>query len=426
MPKLLQKNNLDSNKISSFSARSREFATLFCKNTKKKHNCKKQNHSTYVPRKLAIIQKRVVGATIPVLQARPIARQTMLSSFRFSYLDKRYEMEGFMRGRGSVWDSVGNTPLIRLASLSELTGCEIYGKAEFLNPGGSIKDRAAKGIIQRAEKEGLLQPGGTIVEGTAGNTGIGLATLAPERGYQVVISMPNNQSTEKYGVLEALGADVRAVPPCPFSNQDHFYHRARRIAAELEHAIWADQFENTANAEAHYQTTGPEIWDQTEGQIDVLVAAVGTGGTLGGTSVFLKEKRSDVTIIAADPTGSGIHDYVKSGEFTGDGSSVTEGIGIKRLTANFASAKVDDAIRVTDSQMIDMLFHVARHDGLFMGTSSALNLYSAYSMGLAMKNSGKTIVTFLCDHGSRYASKVLSPGWRQEKDLEPRPLHAGP
>ncbi|MDJ0840728.1 MAG: cysteine synthase A [Acidobacteriota bacterium] len=327
-----------------------------------------------------------------------------------------------MQKAGSVWDSVGNTPLIRIHSLSEKTGCEIYGKAEFLNPGGSIKDRAAKGIIARAEAEGKLKPGGIIVEGTAGNTGIGIATLACERGYKVIISMPNNQAAEKYQMLEALGAEVRAVPPCPFANQDHFYHRARRIAEETPGAVWADQFENTANAQFHYDTTGPEIWEQLDGKVDMLTLAAGTGGTIGGTSAFLKERNKNLHVVAADPSGSGIHDYVKQGTWTGDGGSITEGIGIKRLTANFDRAVIDDAMRVTDPEMMDMLFHVARADGLFQGTSSALNLAAAYKLGMQYKNSGKHIVTFLCDHGSRYASKVMNRAWMEEKGFNPQPI----
>lgn len=321
-----------------------------------------------------------------------------------------------------VWDAVGHTPLIRIKSLSEITGCNIFGKAEFLNPGGSIKDRAAKGIIAKAEREGSLPPGGTIVEGTAGNTGIGLATLAAERGYRVVITMPDNQASEKYEILAAIGAEVRKVPPCPFANPDHFYHQAGRIAKEMPNAIWADQFENTANADAHYTTTAPEIWDQLEGNIHILVAAAGTGGTLGGVSQFLKEKDPRIAIIVADPEGSGIHDYFKQGTFSGEGSSVTEGIGIKRLTANLARAVVDDALRVSDKTMIDMLFHIASHDGIFLGTSSALNLVAAFEMGLRNSGSGKNIVTFLCDHGSRYASKILNPVWCQEKGLTPEPI----
>jgi len=323
---------------------------------------------------------------------------------------------------GGVWEAVGNTALIRIKSLSDMTGCDIFGKAEFLNPGGSVKDRAAKGIIGRAEREGRLGPGGVIVEGTAGNTGIGLATLAPERGCRVIICMPDNQAREKYQTLEALGAEVRAVPPCPFSDPNHFYHHAKRIAAETPNAVWADQFENTANADIHYETTGPEIWTQLAGRLDFLVAASGTGGTMGGTSAYLKERDADLRVIAADPLGSGIYGYVKHGAFEGDGGSVTEGIGIKRLTANFARAQVDDAMRIDDQRMIDTLFHVARHDGLFLGPSAALNLYAAFSLGMAHRGRGKRIVTFLCDHGSRYASKLLDPEWRREKKLQPQPL----
>lgn len=324
-----------------------------------------------------------------------------------------------MNQAGPLWNCVGRTPLLRIKSLSELTGCEIFGKAEFMNPGGSIKDRAAKGIIEKAERDGSLQPGGTIVEGTAGNTGIGLATLAPERGYRVVICMPNNQALEKVQMLSALGADVHTVPPCPFSSPDHFYHQARRIAGETPGAVWADQFENTANAMAHYRTTGPELLDQMNGKIDCLTLSAGTGGTIGGTSAFLKEKLPGLQVIVGDPKGSGIHDFVKTGAFSGSGSSITEGIGIMRLTANFSQAKVDDALSVEDQDVIDMLFHLAQHDGLFVGTSSALNAFAAYSIGMAHRGSGMRIVTFLCDHGSRYASKILNREWRAQVGLMP-------
>jgi cysteine synthase len=327
-----------------------------------------------------------------------------------------------MRSANAVWEAVGDTPLIRIASLSDITGNEIYGKAELLNPGGSIKDRAARGIIQAAEQDGSLQPGGTIVEGTAGNTGIGLATLAAERGYRVIIVMPDNQAAEKYQLLEALGAEVRAVPACPFKDPAHFYHTAKRVAARTEGALWADQFENPANATAHYETTGPEIWAQTNGEVDMLVAASGTGGTIGGTSAFLKEQNAEVRVTLIDPPGSGLASYVRTGAFSSEGSSVTEGIGIMRLTANFGRAVVDDALQASDQQMVDMLFHVARHDGLFLGTSSALNLVGALHLGLEHKGQGKKIVTFLCDSGSRYASKLLDKGWQEEKDLTPRSL----
>jgi len=324
--------------------------------------------------------------------------------------------------KNKVWDSVGNTPLIYLQSVSEMTGNHIYGKAEFLNPGGSIKDRAAKGIIARAEKDGSLQPGGTIVEGTAGNTGIGLITLAAERGYKVILTMPNNQAQEKYELLEALGAEIVAVPPCPFKNQNHFYHQARALAAGKPNSIWADQFENTANCMAHYETTGPELWGQTGGKIDILVSAVGTGGTLGGSSHYLKERDKNIKVVAVDPTGSGVYNFVKNGAFSGEGSSITEGIGIMRLTQNLAFANVDDAIQVSDQNMMDMLFHLSKQNGLFVGTSSALNVYAAYKIGMKHQGQGKNIVTFLCDHGSRYASKLLNNKWLDKMELHPNSL----
>ena len=327
-----------------------------------------------------------------------------------------------MQKASSLWDSVGNTPLIRIKSLSDYSGCEIYGKAEFENPGGSVKDRAAKGIIGAAEKSGKLKPGSVIVEGTAGNTGIGLATLAAERGYKVIVCMPSNQAEEKFALLEAIGAEVRKFAPCPFKNPDHFYHQARRLGEEMEGAFWADQFENTANAQAHYDATAPEIWEQMDQKIDFFVSSVGTGGTFGGISSFLKDQDASVATIVADPCGSGVYEYVKSGAYKSEGGSITEGIGIMRKTANFARGVADDALRITDKQMMDMLFHVARHDGLFMGTSTALNLAAALKIALDHKGSGKRIVTILCDHGTRYASKILNPAFQKEKDLVPEPL----
>ncbi|HEX4926309.1 MAG TPA: pyridoxal-phosphate dependent enzyme, partial [Bdellovibrionales bacterium] len=227
---------------------------------------------------------------------------------------------------GTIWDSVAGTPLIKILSLSEATGCEIYGKAEFLNPGGSIKDRAAKGIIAQAERDGALKRGSVIVEGTAGNTGIGIATLAASRGYRVIISMPDNQAAEKYEVLRALGAELRLTKPVPFADQSHFYHQARRIAEETPGSFWANQFENTANAKFHYDVTGPEIWSQLDGKIDVLTLATGTGGTIGGVSSYLKEKNPNIKVVLADPLGSGMYQYLKSGEIKSEGSSITEGI----------------------------------------------------------------------------------------------------
>lgn len=319
---------------------------------------------------------------------------------------------------------MGQTPLIKIESLSKLTGCSIWGKAEFLNPGGSVKDRAAKGIILDAEARGVLRPGGTIVEGTAGNTGIGLATLAAERGYKVIISMPNNQAVEKYETLRVLGAELHLVDPCPFTNQNHFYHQARRLAETNADYFWADQFENKANGEFHFKTTGPEIWEQTNGQIDYLTMASGTGGTISGTSRFLKTKNLELKVILADPNGSGMCSYVKSGQILSQGSSVTEGIGIMRLTQNFNSALIDDAVTVDDQQMISMMYHIAKNDGLILGTSAALNLFSAYKIGLKHKNQNKNIVTILCDHGSRYFSRVFSKKWLETQNLNPLPLEA--
>lgn len=322
----------------------------------------------------------------------------------------------------AVWDLVGRTPLVELGSLSRKTGCRIVAKCEFMNPGGSVKDRAAKGIIAQAEKAGLLKPGGMIVEGTAGNTGIGLATLAAERGYHVITTVPDNQAQEKYAMLEVLGAEVRKFKPVPFANPEHFYHQARRLAEANPGFFWANQFENTANADAHFQGTGQEIWEQTAGKVDLFTCSVGTGGTLGGVSRALKAKKPDIEIVLADPFGSGLYCHLSEGKMETTGASVTEGIGIMRLTANFLSAKVDQAMRVSDQEMIDMLFHVARFDGLFVGTSAALNLAAAYRLACEPKNRGRTIATVLCDSGTRYQSKLLSPEWRKEKGLEPKPL----
>lgn len=312
---------------------------------------------------------------------------------------------------------MGNTPLLYLSKLSEESGCEIYAKAEFLNPSGSIKDRAAKGIIQDAEKRGLLKKGGTIVEGTAGNTGIGLAMLAAERNYKCIITMPDNQAQQKYEILRALGAEVHALKPVPFKDEKHFYHAARSIAEKTPNAFWANQFENTANSDFHFNTTGPEIWKQTQGEITDLVSAVGTGGTLGGTSSFLKTQNPKVRCTLVDPKGSGLFSYVKTGEIMSDGSSITEGIGIMRITANFAKAQVDDAMQVEDQEMIEMLYRLSREEGIFVGPSGALNVAAAFRIAKANKGSGRKIVTFLCDHGSRYAEKILNPEWLQSKNL---------
>lgn len=322
----------------------------------------------------------------------------------------------------TLWESVGHTPLLRIGTLSRRTGNEILGKAEFMNPGGSIKDRAAKGMIRDAEAKGLLQPGGTIVEGTAGNTGIGLALLGRERGYRVVVTMPDNQAREKYELLEAMGAEVRKVPVVPFANENHFFHQARRLAESNAGWFWANQFENPANGNFHAESTAEEIWAQCEGKVDVLVAACGTGGTLGGVSSALKAKNPNLEVVLVDPFGSGLYSYVKEGKLASTGGSITEGIGIMRLTENFKKARIDDAMQVSDQQMIEMLYHLAREDALVVGTSAALNVRAAYELARARPNQGLRIVTFLCDHGSRYASKVFNPEFLTSKGLEVRPL----
>jgi cysteine synthase A len=323
---------------------------------------------------------------------------------------------------GYVAQAVGQTPLIKIKSLSEITGCEIYGKAEFLNPGGSIKDRAALGIIEQAEKDGLLKTGFTIIEGTAGNTGIGLATIAAQKGYKCVIVMPNNQAQEKYDTLNALGVELVTVPAVPFANENHFYHTAKRIAAERANSFWANQFENTANCKAHFSTTGPEIWEQTNQKINAFVSASGTGGTIGGISKYLKSVNSNTHIRLVDPMGSGLYSYIKSGQISSNGSSITEGIGIMRLTANFKEAQIDEAVQVTDQQMISMLYHLAKHDGLLVGTSAALNVFAAFQYALENKGSQKIIVTMLCDSATRYQSKIFNEAFLIEKNLKPKPI----
>ena len=274
--------------------------------------------------------------------------------------------------------SIGKTPMIRINSLSEETGCEILGKAEFMNPGGSVKDRAALWMIEEAEKSGALKPGGTVVEGTAGNTGIGLAHVCNNRGYETIIYMPDNQSQEKVNLLRTLGAEVRVVPTVPYANDMNFQKQAGRFAATLENAIWANQFDNTANSLAHYESTGPEIWDQTNGGVDAFTCAVGTGGTLAGTSLYLKEQSANVKIVLADPMGSALYNWVTTGEATmTPGPSMTEGIGNSRVTQNLAPAKIDDAVQVDDQEMVDMVYRLLHQEGWFFGSSSGINLGAA-------------------------------------------------
>ncbi|GGA07754.1 cysteine synthase A [Okeania sp. KiyG1] len=314
--------------------------------------------------------------------------------------------------------TVGNTPLIRLNSFSEETGCEILGKAEFLNPGGSVKDRAALYIIKDAEEKGLLKPGGTVVEGTAGNTGIGLAHICNAKGYKCLIIIPETQSIEKMDALRTLGAEVRPVPAVPYKNPNNYVKMSGRLASEMENSIWANQFDNLANRIAHYETTGPEIWEQTDGKVDAWVAATGTGGTFAGVSLFLKEKNPQIKTVVADPMGSGIYSYVKTGETSTEGNSITEGIGNSRITKNMENVPIDDAIRVDDKEAVRVVYQLLRKDGLFMGGSVGINVGAAVALAKEM-GPGHTIVTVLCDSGARYQSKLFNSEWLAAKNLLP-------
>jgi cysteine synthase len=314
--------------------------------------------------------------------------------------------------------AVGNTPLIRLNSLSDETGCEILGKAEFLNPGGSVKDRAALYIIEDAERRGILKPGGTVVEGTAGNTGIGLAHICNAKGYKCLIIIPETQSQEKIDLLRTLGAEVRTVPAVPYRDPNNYVKLSGRIAAEMDNAIWANQFENLANRQAHYETTGPEIWSQTDGTIDAWVAATGTGGTYAGVALFLKAQNPNIQCVLADPMGSGLYSYYKTGEIKLEGNSITEGIGNSRITGNMEGVPVDDAIQVDDPDAIQMVYQMLQRDGLFMGGSVGINVGAAVKLAEQL-GPGKTIVTVLCDGGSRYQSKLFNREWLKEKGLLP-------
>lgn len=316
-------------------------------------------------------------------------------------------------------DAVGNTPLIRLRGPSEETGCEIFGKAEFLNPSGSVKDRAAKAIILAAEASGALLPGGTVIEGTAGNTGIGLAHVCNARGYRCVIVIPETQSPEKLDLLRALGAEVRPVPAVPYKDPNNFQKLAGRMANETDNAIWANQFDNLANREAHLQTTGPEIWRDTEGNVDAFVSTSGTGGTLAGTSIYLKSKNPNVLTVLADPTGTATWHYVKHGEVRViGGPSISEGIGSTRITANFDGAPIDDAEMIPDQECVDTVYRLLHEEGLFLGGSSGINVAAATRIARNL-GPGHVIVTVLCDDGGRYQSRLFNPDWLREKGLQP-------
>jgi len=313
--------------------------------------------------------------------------------------------------------TVGQTPLIRLRRLSEATGCEVLGKAEFLNPGGSVKDRAARAIVLAAERSGALVPGGTVVEGTAGNTGIGLAHVCNARGYRCVIVMPDNQSPEKYRLLSTLGAEVHTVAAVPYSNPNQYQKVAQRLAAHLSNAIWANQFDNTVNRQAHIDTTGPEIWAQTGGRIDAFTCAAGTGGTFAGVSHFLKSKRKAVRCVLADPPGSSLYEYVRSGTLKATGSgSITEGIGIGRVTANLEGAPIDAAVHIEDSETVGHLYRLLYEEGLFLGSTSGINVAAAARVAEEL-GPGHTVVTVLCDGGAKYQSRLFNREWLAQKGL---------
>jgi cysteine synthase len=337
-------------------------------------------------------------------------------------LGKWHRTRRCMDIRNGLVGSIGGTPLIELRTLSDRSGCTILGKAEFLNPGGSVKDRAARYIVEDAEARGSLAPGAIIVEGTAGNTGIGLAVVANARGYKTVIVMPESQSQEKKDLLRLLGAELVCVPAVPYENHNQYQHVARRLAAKLQReaevpVLYADQWDNTANREGHLRSTGPEIWAQTDGRIDGFVCAIGTGGTLSGVSEYLKSKNHNVVIGLADPLGAKMYHYFKDGELKAtDGDSIVEGIGQGRVTDNVAGAIVDEAFLIPDEKALPILFDVARYEGLFLGGSSGINLAGALRLAEKL-GPGKTIVTVLCDSGSRYASKLWNPAFLRGKDL---------
>ena len=317
--------------------------------------------------------------------------------------------------------SIGNTPLIRLEGPSKATGCDILGKAEFLNPGGSVKDRAALAIVRDAEQRGLLRPGGTIVEGTAGNTGIGLALVGNALGYRTVIVMPETQSQEKKDMLRLVGADLRLVPAVPYSNPDNYVRYSGRLAEELAKtepngAVWANQFDNVANREGHRLTTGPEIWFQTEGRIDAFTCAVGSGGTLAGVGLALKERNPAVRIVLADPMGAALYNHYTHGELKSEGTSITEGIGQGRITANLEGAPVDQALQIPDEEALPIIFDLIKTQGLVLGGSSGINVAAAIRLAKEM-GPGHTIVTILCDGGQRYQSKLFNPAFLREKNL---------
>jgi cysteine synthase A len=326
-----------------------------------------------------------------------------------------------MNVRSGFIESIGNTPMIKLRAASAATGCTILGKAEFLNPGGSIKDRAALAIIQDAEKKGTLRPGGVIVEGTAGNTGIGIALVANARGYRSVIVMPETQSQEKKDMLRLCGADLRLMPAVPYSNPNHYARYSGTLAKEIaasepNGAIWANQFDNVANRDGHYRTTGPEIWNQTDGKVDGFTCSVGSGGTLGGVALALKERNAGIKIALSDPMGSALYGWYAKGVLKAEGNSITEGIGQGRVTANLEGVPIDLAYQITDEEALPVLFDLIEHEGLVLGGSTAINIVGAMRLAKDL-GPGKTIVTILADGGQRYQSKLFNPAFLREKNL---------
>ncbi len=318
-------------------------------------------------------------------------------------------------------DTVGNTPLIKLKKASEITGCEIYGKAEFLNPGSSIKDRAAKGIVLDAIEKKQLLPGGIIVEGTAGNTGIGLGLVGNSLGYKTLIVMPETQSQEKKDALRLIGCELKLVPALPYSNPGNYIRQSQQIAEDLSKTyengvLWANQFDNVANQMSHYNSTGPEIWEQTDGKIDAFTCAVGTGGTLSGTGLFLKEKNKNIKIALSDPYGSGLYNYYQNGEMKAEGNSITEGIGQGRVTKNLENCPIDLSFRISDNKALNVIFDLLSEEGLFLGGSSGINVAGAIEIAKEL-GPGHTVVTILCDTGQRYQSKIWNPEFLKSKDL---------
>ena len=318
-------------------------------------------------------------------------------------------------------EAIGNTPLIKLNYPSKITGCNIYGKAEFLNPGGSIKDRAAKAIILDAIKDGKLKDGGTIVEGTAGNTGIGLGLVGNSMGFKTIIVMPETQSQEKKDALNLIGCELKLVPALPYSNPGNYIRQSETLANELNKSerngvLWANQFDNISNMNGHFETTGPEIWAQLNGKVDGFTCAVGTGGTLAGVSKYLKEKKDDIKIFLSDPYGSALYNYYKKDELKAEGNSITEGIGQGRITENLKHLVIDDAVRINDKEALEMIFKLLKEEGLFLGGSSGINVCGAIKMAEKL-GPGHNVVTILCDSGQRYQSKIWNKGFLKSKDL---------